>query len=140
MLQMGDIVRNNNSWLGGLLGMSNAPGVIIHSGSYSSIVHLFITRQDFTIMNDYIDKIKLTDYNGTLKVGDLVQLKPELLKILSIVGVGVIIEDTIIKTSGFDGKWLNEHIEAFIVFFSDANCEYTIPKSCLTVFFPASND
>ena len=133
-LQIGDIVVGNNSWLNGMLGFYKHPGVVVHVGHYSSVIYLFIMNQDFTLMNDYIDKITLKNDEGELKIGDLVELKPELLKILNIGGVGTIIDKTIIETNDFDGKWTDDKIDAFLVYFSDVDYEYTIPCGCLRLF------
>ena len=93
-----------------------------------------------TLMNEYIDKIIMDCKKDDLKIGDLVELKPEIRKILTIRGAGTIVSETIIKTSDFDGKWKNEEIHAFLVYFSEEDYEYTIPKSCLQLFLLTKND
>ena len=116
--QIGDIVRGNNSWLNGLLGFGPQPGVIIHVGDHSSIIHLFISNEDVTLLNEYIDKISMSNKKQKLKIGDLVELKPEIKKIIMIRGAGIIIDVTIIRTSDFDKKWKDENINAHLVYFS----------------------
>jgi len=117
-----------------MLGVRSLPGVIIHGGLYSSIMHLFITNEDITLMNEYIDKLSLNKNDENLKIGDLVELKPKIRRILTVNGVGTIIGETVIKTSDFDGKWKNEEIFAFLVYFPEDDYEYTIPRSCLKLF------
>ncbi len=138
--QVGDIVVGNNSWLNGLLGYRNHPGTIIHVGMYSSIIHLFTLNEDITLMNDYIDKINMNEEDTKLRIGDLVELKPQIKKILSICGAGTILKKTIIRTNDFDGKWTDEEIKAFLVYFPEDDYEYTIPVSCLQLFSPTKND
>ena len=134
--QIGDIVVGNNSWLNGLLGYGGQPGVIIHVGKYSSIMHLFIINDDITLMNEYVDKLSLNmdKKEEELKIGDLVELKPRIRDILTVNGVGTIISATVIKTNDFDGTWTNDEIHAFIVYFPQDDYEYTIPRSCLQLF------
>ena len=138
--QIGDIAKGNNSWLNSMLGYCGQPGVIIHVGSHSSIIHLFILKQDITLMNDYIDKLILEKDNENLQIGDLVELKPEVLDILNINGIGTIIDKTIIRTKDFDDKTSYDIIHAFLVYFPEMNCEYTIPCCCLRVFSDLKND
>ena len=138
--QIGDIVIGNNSWLNSMLGHRHHPGVVTHVGQYSSIIYLFILNEDITLMNDYVDKITMNDKDDKLKVGDLVELKPKIRKILSIKGAGTIINETVIKTNDFDGRWKDDAIDAFLVYFSEEDYEYTIPKSCLQLFSITKND
>ena len=138
--QIGDIVRGNCSWLNTMIGYRGDAGVIIHVGTYSSIIHLFILNEDITLMNDYIDKIIMDDEKQKLKIGDLVELKPRVRKILTIRGVGTILKETIIKTNNFEGKWKDDTIEAFLVYFPEDEYEYTIPKACLQIFSKTKND
>ena len=137
--QIGDIVKGNNSWLNGMIGYNGQAGVITHCGKYSSIVYLFITNQDITLLNDYIDKIEMSE-KEKLKIGDLVELKPNVKKILSVNGVGTIISNTVIRTSDFDSRWKSDSIEAFLVYFPEDDYKYTIPKSCLQLFSKTKND
>ena len=122
-----------------MIGYRGHAGVVTHCGKYSSIIYLFTKNQDITLLNDYIDKIKMSE-NEKLKVGDLVELKPNVKKILSVKGVGTIIADTLIRTSDFDYKWKSECIEAFLVYFPEDDYKYTIPKSCLRLFSKTKND
>ena len=138
--QIGDIVVGNNSWLNSMLGYHGNPGIIIHVGLHSSIIHLFILNEDITLMNDYVDKITMNNKDDKLKVGDLVELKPKIRKILSIKGAGTIIDETVIKTNDFDGRWKDDVIDAFLVYFPEEDYEYTIPKSCLQLFCTSEND
>jgi hypothetical protein len=138
IFRIGDIVVGNNSWLNGMIGSGGQPGVLTHCGEYSSIIHLFITNQDITLLNDYIEKIEMKEEE--LKVGDLVELKPRIRKILTVRGVGTIISTTVIKTNDFDGKWKDDVINAFLVYFPEEDYEYTIPKSCLRLFSSLKND
>tara|TARA_R110002051_G_scaffold297371_1_gene363705 strand:- start:267 stop:692 length:426 start_codon:yes stop_codon:yes gene_type:complete len=137
--QIGDIVIGNNPWLNSILGYFGSAGVLIHVGLYSSIIHLFILNEDITLINDYIDKI-IMDKEEKLKIGDLVELRPRVRNILAVRGVGTITGETIIKTSDFNGKWKEDVINAFLVYFSEEDYEYTIPKSCLQLFSPDKND
>lgn len=139
IFRIGDIVVGNNSWLNSMIGNGGYPGVIIHTGAYSSLIHLFILNQDITLLNDYISKIEIM-LNEKLKIGDLVELKPEIKKILSIRGPGTIIAGTIIRTNDFEGKWKEDSIDAFLVYFPEQHYEYTIPKSCLQLFSTDKND
>ena len=139
IFRIGDIVIGNNSWLNNMLGYKTQAGVIIHVGQYSSKIHLFITNQDITLLNDYVDKIEMNN-EDELKIGDLVELKPRVKSILAVNGVGTIISDTVIKTNDFDGRWKNDAIDAFLVYFPEDDYEYTIPKSCLRLFSPPKND
>ena len=138
IFQIGDIVVGNNSWLNSMIGSGGQPGVITHVGTYSSIIYLFITNQDITLINEYIEKIEMQEEE--LKVGDLVELKPRIKKILTVKGVGTIISVTVIKTSDFEGRWKEDTINAFLVYFPEEGCEYTIPKSCLRLFSPTKTD
>ena len=138
--QIGDIVVGNNSWLNSMLGYHGEVGVLIHIGLYSSVIRLFTLKQDITLLNEYIDKIKMEDKKDNLKIGDLVELKPKIRRILSINGVGTIIDETVIKTNDFDGKWTNDSINAFLVHFAEDDYEYTIPRSCLQIFSKPKSD
>ena len=89
---------------------------------------------------DYIDKVIMDNEEQKLKVGDLVELKPKIKAILTINGAGTILKETVIKTNDFDGKWKDDVINAFLVYFPEDSCEYTIPKTCLQLFFPENND
>jgi len=123
-----------------MLGHMGHTGVIIHVGTYSSIIHLFILNDDIILLNDYIDRIKMDNNEEELKVGDLVELKAGVRYILTVRGVGTILKETIIRTNDFDGKWKDDLINAFLVYFPEENCEYTIPKSCLQIFSTDKND
>ena len=136
--QIGDIVVGNNSWLNSMIGSGGQPGVITHIGTYSSIIYLFITNQDITLLNDYIEKLEMKEEE--LKVGDLVELKPRIRKILTVKGVGTIISETKIRTNDFEGRWKEDVINAFLVYFPEEDYEYTIPKSCLRLFSPTKTD
>ena len=138
--QIGDIVVGNNSWLNGMLGYGLQPGVITHVGNFSSNICLFIINEDIVLMNEYIDKVTMDSNEKELKIGDLVELKPNVKRLLSINGVGTIIRDTVIRTNDFDGKWKDDMIKAFLVYFPENDYEYTIPKSCLQLFLPDKND
>jgi hypothetical protein len=133
-LQIGDIVVGNNSWLNSMIGYSGEAGVLIHYGVHSSIINLFTTNQDIILMNDYVEKVVMKIKNEELKIGDLVELKPKIKKILTIKGVGTITQITEIKTHDFDGEWDNSTINACLVYFSEDDYEYTIPTSCLQLF------
>ena len=133
-LQIGDIVVSNNPWLIGLLGVSLTPGVIVHTGMYSSKIRLFIDCEDITLMNDYIDKVTMSNEEDELKIGDLVELKPRLKKIITFKGVGTIVGETIIRTEDFDGKETHNVIASFLVYFPEDNYSYTIPRNCLRLF------
>ena len=91
-------------------------------------------------MNEYVDKVTMDNNEKELKIGDLVELKPKIKRILSVNGVGTIIKETIIRTNDFDGKWKDDTINAFLVYFSEDDYEYTIPISCLQLFLPDKND
>ena len=132
--QIGDIVVSNNTWLIGLLGIRYMPGVITHVGTYSSKIHLFIDKEDVTLMNDYIDKLTINRKKQNLKIGDLVELKPKIKDILIIKGAGTIIGETVIRTSDFDEKQTNNVIDAYLVYFPEEDYEYTIPRNCLQLF------
>ena len=136
--QIGDIVVGNNSWLNNMIGTGGQPGVVIHTNTYSSVIYLFITNQDVTLLNEYIDKIEMKEEE--LKIGDLVELKPKIRNILTIKGVGTIISPTFIRTNDLDGEWKDDVISAFLVYFPEENYEYTIPKSCLRLFSVTKND
>jgi hypothetical protein len=123
-----------------MIGYNGQAGVVIHSGTYSSIVHLFTLGEDITLMNDYIDKITMNEEEQDLKVGDLVELKPRIRKILAVNGVGTITKQTTIRTSDFDQKWKEDSIEAFLVYFPEDDYEYTIPCGCLQLFSKTKND
>ena len=140
LFQIGDIVIGNNPWLNSMLGYSGTPGVITHVGNYSSNIYLFIIDEDVVLMNDYIDKVTMDSNEKELKIGDLVELKPKIKKILTVRGVGTIIKCTVIRTNDFDGKWKDDTISAFLVYFAEDDYEYTIPKSCLQLFSPDKND
>jgi len=140
IFQIGDIVVGNNSWLNAMLGHRGMPGVITHIGTYSSNIYLFITNEDIVLMNEYIDKVTMSSNEKELKIGDLVELKPKIKKILTVNGVGTIINETSIRTSDFDGRWKDDVINAFLVYFPEDDYEYTIPKSCLQLFLPDKND
>ena len=140
IFQIGDIVVGNNSWLNGMLGYGLQPGVITHVGNFSSNICLFIINEDIVLMNEYIDKVTMDSNEKELKIGDLVELKPNVKRLLSINGVGTIIRDTVIRTNDFDGKWKDDVIKAFLVYFPENDYEYTIPKSCLQLFLPDKND
>jgi len=118
----------------GVLGVRHGPGVIVDTNLYSSIIYLFISDENITLMNDYIDKIMLSKNEEELKIGDLVELKPKIKKILTVQGAGTIIKETLIKTSDFDGEETREDIKAFLVYFPEEDYKYTIPKSCLQLF------
>ena len=132
--QIGDIVVGNNSWLNGLLGLGTQPGVIIHVGKHDSIIHLYMLNEDIVLLNEYIDKISMSDKEDKLKIGDLVELKPEIKNIIIIRGAGIIIDNTVIRTSDFDKKWKDDEIYAFLVYFPEEDYEYTIPRECLKLF------
>ena len=138
--QVGDIVVSNNSWLIGLLGIQCMLGVITHVGAYSSKIHLFINKEDITLMNDYIDKLTMNNKKQDLKIGDLVELKPKIKDIMIIKGAGIITKKTIIKTNDFDGNWTDDSINAFLVYFPQDDYEYTIPCGCLQLFSITKND
>ena len=133
-------MKGNNTWLNGILGYKGEAGVLIHVGAYSSIIHLFTLREDITLMNDYIDKVTMKKENDNLEIGDLVELKPKIKKILSVKGVGTITKKTIIKTNDFDGNWGDDSIAAFLVYFPEEDYEYTIPCSCLQLFSDTRNN
>jgi hypothetical protein len=132
--EVGDIVIGNNSWLNGLLGYTGQPGVLIHTSDHSSIIYLFMLNEDIVLLNRYIDKIKMSNKKHELKIGDLVELKPEIKNIIIIRGAGIIIDSTVIRTSDFDKKWKEEEISAFLVYFPEEDYEYTIPYGCLELF------
>ena len=132
--QIGNIVVGNNSWLNGLLGYGTQPGVIIHVGEHSSIIHLYMLNEDIVLLNEYIDKINMNDKEIKLQIGDLVELKPQIKKIIIIRGAGIIIDATVIRTSDFDNKWKDDEISAYLVYFPEEDYEYTIPRECLRLF------
>ena len=132
--EVGDIVIGNNSWLNGLLGYTNQPGVIIHTNNHSSAIYLFMINEDIVLLNQYVDKIKMSSKKDELKIGDLVELKPEIKNIIIIRGAGIIIDATVIRTSDFDKKWKDDEINAFLVYFPEEDYEYTIPRGCLKLF------
>ena len=66
--QIGDIVVGNNSWLNSMIGSGGLPGVLIHIGTYSSIIHLFTKNQDITLLNDYIEKIEMSEEELKIKI------------------------------------------------------------------------
>ena len=124
--EVGDIVIGNNSWLNGLLGYTSQPGVIIHTNNHSSAIYLFMINEDIVLLNQYVDKIKMSSKKDELKIGDLVELKPEI--------KNIIIDATVIRTSDFDKKWKDDEINAFLVYFPEEDYEYTIPRGCLKLF------
>ena len=132
--QIGDIVISNNPWLIGMIGARHVPGVITYVGLYSSKVRLFTDNEDITLMNDYIDKVNMDIKEHNLKIGDLVELKPKVKRILSLRGVGTIIAETVIKSSNFDGKEINSFVDSYLVYFAEEDYTYTIPKNCLRLF------
>lgn len=132
--QIGDIVISNNPWLIGLIGARHVPGVITYVGLYSSKIRLFTDSEDITLMNDYIDKISMNTKKDKLKIGDLVELKPNIKEILNYKGIGTIIAETIIKTSDFDGREMSNVIDSYLVYFAEEDYTYTIPKNCLRLF------
>ena len=132
--QIGDIVISNNPWLIGMIGARHVPGVITYVGLYSSKVRLFTDNEDITLMNDYIDKVNMDIKEHDLKIGDLVELKPKVKRILSLRGVGTIIAETVIKSSNFDGKEINSFVDSYLVYFAEEDYTYTIPKNCLRLF------
>ena len=137
--QIGDIVIGNNAWLIGMIGASSQFGVITHTNEHSSEICLFITAETITLLNGYIDKIDMGE-EIQLKIGDLVELKPKIKNILTINGVGTIISKAVINTTDLDGSWTEEVIDAFLVFFPQDDCKYTIPKSCLRLFYKDKKD
>lgn len=78
--QIGDIVVGNSGWLNSLIGYNGSAGVLIHISLYSSIIHLFTTDEQITLMNEYIDKLDITAETEKLKIGDLVELHPKIKK------------------------------------------------------------
>ena len=137
--QIGDIVIGNNSWLIGMIGASSQFGVITHTNEHSSEIYLFITDETITLLNGYIDKLDMGD-KIKLKIGDLVELKPKIKNILTINGVGTIVSETVINTTDLDGSWTEEFIDAFLVYFAQDDYKYTIPKSCLQLFYKDKKD
>jgi len=117
-----------------MIGASHVPGVITYVGLYSSKVRLFTDNEDITLMNDYIDKVNMDIKEHNLKIGDLVELKPKVKRILSLRGVGTIIAETVIKSSNFDGKEINSFVDSYLVYFAEEDYTYTIPKNCLRLF------
>ena len=132
--QIGDIVISNNPWLISMIGAPHVPGVITYVGLYSSKVRLFTDSEDITLMNDYIDKINMDTKKNNLKIGDLVELKPNIKRILSLRGVGTIIAETVIKSSDFDERGINSFVDSYLVYFAEEDYAYTIPKNCLRLF------
>ena len=117
-----------------MIGASHVPGVITYVGLYSSKVRLFTDSEDITLMNDYIDKIDMDTKKNNLKIGDLVELKPNIKRILSLRGVGTIIAETVIKSSDFDERGINSFVDSYLVYFAEEDYAYTIPKNCLRLF------
>ena len=132
--QNGDIVVCNNTWLVGLLGVQLQPGVLVHQSEYSSIIYLFMCDEEITLMNNYVDKIISANKIGHFQVGDLVELKPAIQKLLTIKGIGTVLSQTIIRTADFDGKFTDEGIDAYLVYFAEEKYEFTIPATCLQLF------
>jgi hypothetical protein len=93
-----------------------------------------MSNEDIVLLNEYIDKISMSDKEDKLKIGDLVELKPEIKNIIIIRGAGIIIDNTVIRTSDFDKKWKDDEIYAFLVYFPEEDYEYTIPRECLKLF------
>ena len=137
--QIGDIVIGNNAWLIGMIGASSQFGVITHTNEHSSEIYLFITGETITLLNGYIDKLEMGN-EIKLKIGDLVELKPKIKNILTINGVGTIVSKTVINTTDLDGSWTEEVIDAFLVYFPQDDYKYTIPKSCLQLFYKDKKD
>jgi len=139
IFQIGDIVIGNNAWLIGMIGASSQFGVITDTNEHSSVIYLFTTDETITLLNGYIDKLDMGD-EIKLKIGDLVELKPKIKNILTINGVGTIVSETIINTSNLDGTWTDEVIDAFLVYFPQDDYKYTIPRSCLQLFYKNKKD
>ena len=133
-VQVGDIVVSNNTWLIGLLGVPLEPGVILHQSEYSSIIYLFMCDEEITLMSDYVNKIISAKKIGHFQVGDLVELKPEIQNLLTIRGIGTVLSRTVIKTADFDGKFDDNGIDAYLVYFAEEKYEFTIPATCLQLF------
>ena len=55
IFQTGDIVRGNNPWLNGMIGVYYEVGIVIERGIHSSVVWLFISGLSITLLNDYIE-------------------------------------------------------------------------------------
>ena len=137
--RIGDIVIGNNTWLIGMIGASSQFGVITDTNEHSSVIYLFTTDETITLLNGYIDKLDMGD-KIKLKIGDLVELKPKIKNILTINGVGTIVSETVINTSDLDGSWSEEVIDAFLVYFPQDDYKYTIPRSCLQLFYKNKKD
>jgi len=134
LFQVGNIVRASNGWLNSLLNIHDEIGVVTNTNEYSSTIYLFISKQEIILLNDYVEEVGLKLKKNDIKVGDLVELKPKVRKIINISGPGLIIKKTIISTTNFDHDDISEQINAYIIYFHEHNAEYTIPIECLRLF------
>ena len=117
-----------------MLGYGGECGIIVCSGPYSSVIRIFTIEEDITLMNDYIENLNIKkDYNS-FRIGDLVVIKSKLSRFLTIKGVGIILEKTTITTTNFQGDPGEEKIHAYVIFFPEEGCDYTIPVGCIEVF------
>lgn len=136
IFEKGDIVKGSNPWLNSLLGISVEPGVVLHHGEYSSIIYLFIRCEDTILMNEYIEKISDVMEEDIFNIGDLVELKAEINKLVGIKGAGIIIDKTTIISDYID-EYTDSKIDAYLIYFPDCDTEYTIPYGCVKLFLPS---
>ena len=67
----------------------------------------------------------------TIYIGDLVDVKEELQRIVNIPDWGIVIDETIIFPIELPEDETIEPIDSFIVFFPSTDDTFTIPKNCL---------
>ena len=135
--QVGEIVVGNNPWLNSLLGFYNEPGIVISRGTYSSEIYLFLTEEVIVLMNEYIEKVEgvLTNY-----VYEVI-LKPEIKKVITIQGPGIIVDKiTISNFEVVSDDSTAPIFKAYVIYFASCDTEYTIPINCVTIFSPTKND
>lgn len=131
----------NNTWLNNLLGFYGEPGIIVYKGTYSSEIYLLLTEETVVLINEHIEKVEsgLVDY--IYEVGDLVTLKPEIKKVISIYGPGIVVDKiTISDFVMIDHDATVPIFKAYVIYFVSCDTEYTIPINCITLFSPAKND
>ena len=67
----------------------------------------------------------------TIHIGDLVSVKKELHRFITLPEWGIVIEETVIIASDIPENEEFEPIESFVVFFPSNDDTLTIPKNCL---------
>ena len=67
-----------------------------------------------------------------INIGDLVQIKKKLQRIIALPDWGIVLNETVIVPTDVPEEDDLGSIESFIVFFPSSDETLTIPKSCLT--------